>query len=263
MELFADKVGAGAGAEAGAETPDETEAMEWGNRLEPLIAEAYSDQTGHRVERCRYRIDRSARYPWMICSPDGFIPSLGALFEAKTAGGHNLSDWQDEPPLAYLVQAQHSLEVLGLDLCILAVLIGGQTFRHYEIRRERTFLDQLLPREEAFWRCVETRIPPAIDGSEATKRALQALYPREKPGTQAVLPVEAAEWDAKRLEAQAQVKHWQTELGYYDNLLRHAIGSAESAVLINGVTYTYRASERKGYVVEPMTVRTLRRREAK
>ena len=92
---------------------------------------------------------------------------------------------------------------------------------------------------------------------------LRALYPQETPGLVVNLPGEATEWDTQRLRALAELKTWEASKDEAENKIRAALGEAEVGVLPNGVQFTYKASERKGYVVQPTIVRTLRRKEAK
>ena len=67
----------------------------------------------------------------------------------------------------------------------------------------------------------------------------------------------------KRLAALEALKIAEAAKTAAENHLKAALGEAETGVLANGVAYTWKASERKGYVVEATSVRTLRRKEIK
>lgn len=261
MTLYAEKLGL--------VEPDamEAERLEWGLLLEPVIAARYEAVTGRRVRRPpAHTLYRSRVHPFMVFSPDGFVQDAHrgrGVLQIKTAGSHRAGDWDDEPPLAYQVQVQHELAVADVAWGALAVLIGGQRFRHYEIERNERFLATLIEREAEFFDRLQRHEPPAVDGSDATRELLRRLYPREMPGLVVNLPADVIEWDAALLEAKRARKAADDQITGYENQIKAALGDAEAGVCTNGVTYTWKASERKGYTVAPSVTRTLRRREEK
>src|SRR3989337_1994734 len=102
-----------------------------------------------------------------------------------------------------------------------------------------------------------------VDDSKASAEILKRLYPREATGLTVNLPTEAIGWDQDRLAAPEGLKIPEGAKKAAGNNMEAALGEAEMGVLANGVTYTWKASERKGYVVEATSVRTLRRKEIK
>ncbi len=260
MTLYCEKLGL---AEP---DPLEAEAVEWGLLLEPVLVQRYKQITGRDVVGSSGpSIVRSEQHPWMTFSPDGWIladPRGSAPLQIKTAGAFRAADWDDEPPLSYQVQVQHEIAVTGARWGALAVLLGGQRFRHYEIERNETFIATLIEREAEFWRRLQEQDPPPIDGSDAARELLRKLYPRETPGVVVNLPSEAIEWDAELQEIKAGKKKADARAQALENMLKAALGEAETGLLSNGVQFTWKAGERKGYVVEPTTTRTLRRKES-
>lgn len=261
MTLYAEKLG------LVEPDPHESEAMEWGLLLEPIIAKRYEEKSGRAVHRCApWTLIRSRAHPFMTFSPDGLIedPRRGrGVLQIKTAGVFRADAWEDEPPLAYQVQVQHELCVADVTWGSLAVLIGGQTFRYYDIERNDRFLATLIEREAEFFDRLTRQEPPAVDGSEATRELLRRLYPKDTAGLIVTLPGDATEWDAERLDALEQIKRAEARKTEAENRIKAAIGDGEAGVLPNGITYSWKASERKGYTVEPSVVRTLRRKESK
>jgi putative phage-type endonuclease len=262
MELFAEKLEV-------LDRDAETDAMRWGKILEGPLAEHYAAETGRRLhDPGRYTLRRSRAVPFMVATLDREIVLAGdqpvpAPLEIKTTAGYGSDEWNDEPPVHVLVQVQHQLAVTGWAWASVAVLLGGRTFRWYDVPRHDAFIAKLCEAELEFFAHLRTRTMPRVDGSAGTKAALRALYPKEISGLVVNLPGEAAEWDAQRLEAIAALKVAEAAKDEAENKLRAALGEAELGVLPNGVTYSYKASERKGYVVQPTVVRTLRRKEAK
>ena len=245
----------------------ESEAMEWGKALEPVIAQRYVKETGRFLQDPgRFTIQRSRRYPLMLATLDRFVAAgnhrgLGIL-EIKTTGSFKADQWEEEPPLPYQVQVQHQLAVMGFAWASIAVLIGGQKFRWLDVERNDRFIALLIEREAAFWERLQKHEPPPPDPSEATKEILAKLYPKDV-GTSVALPGEALEWDRLRVEAKDQIKHWEAKEREAENLLKAHIGDATFGVLPSGITYSWKAGIRRGYTVEETSVRTLRRQEPK
>jgi putative phage-type endonuclease len=277
MQLFAEKLEM-------VEPDASTDAMRWGQILEGPLAEHYAAKTGRRLhDPGRYTLRRSRAVPWMVATLDREIvsapyemldPATGTLtryerplpapLEIKTTAGYRFEDWNDEPPIHVLVQVQHQLAVTGWDWASVAVLLGGRTFRWYDVPRHEPFILKLIEAETVFYEQLRTKTMPTVDGSQATRDVLRALYPKEISGLVVNLPGEAAEWDTRRLEAIAEIRSWEGVKAEAENKLKAALGEAEIGVLPSGrTTYTYKASERAGYTVQPTVVRTLRRKEAK
>lgn len=171
----------------------------WGRLLEPLLIEEYCRRTGFEVEPLRGI--RSNKYPWMLGNLDGRIKGQPRLLEIKTAGiGAGWGDQgTDEIPTHYAAQIHHYLTLTEFDVADVAVLIGGSDFRLYRVARDNILSQELIEEEHAFWRLVETRIPPDVG---SVKDALARWGRAARPG--AVL-AEAAELAAvKELRAIAQ-----------------------------------------------------------
>jgi len=239
------------------------EAAEWGTLLEPLLATRYEKATGRELTYPGpYTLVRHREHPYLFASLDRLVldpeKGLGAL-ELKTAASYKVGEWLEEPPLAYQVQVQHQLAVTGLPWASIAVLIGGQRFTWLDVPRHEPFIAELIQRETAFWQRVLAFEPPAVDGSDETKALLSALYPKDEPGLTVALPPEALEWDRARLEACDQLTYWDSIKTEAENKLKAAIGPASVGLVDGAVSYTWKASTRKGYTVAPSTVRTLRR----
>jgi predicted phage-related endonuclease len=263
MQLFAEKLEM-------VEPDASSEAMRWGQILEGPLAEHYATETGRRLhDPGRYTLRRARAVPFMVATLDREIVLAGekpvpAPLEIKTTAGYGFDAWNDEPPIYVLIQVQHQLAVTGWAWASVAVLLGGRTFRWYDVPRHDAFIAKLIEAEAVFYDQLRTKTMPTVDGSQATRDVLRALYPKEISGLVVNLPGEAAEWDTRRLEAIAEIRSWEGVKAEAENKLKAALGEAEIGVLPNGMTtYTYKASERAGYTVQPTVVRTLRRKETK
>ncbi|KAB0670281.1 YqaJ viral recombinase family protein [Oryzomonas sagensis] len=188
--------------------PPESPAMFWGRALEPAIRQRYADATGRTV-RVPGRIVRHRERPYLLATLDG-VTDDGRVLEIKTA--RSAEGWgepgSDEIPEAYLCQVQHYLMVTGLELADVAVLIGGQDFRLYEVRADRELQELMAGREAEFWGRVERGEPP--DAASMADLALRfrhpvaATVPATPGAVAAVAGMKALKAEQKLLEAEEE-----------------------------------------------------------
>ncbi len=263
LELYALKLGLLAPADLSG-----NEAVEWGSRLEPLIAHKYEAVTGRDLSDLgRWTIARSKAHPHIYATLDRVIKSATGhegegVLEIKTARGSLYDAWDDGPPRPYHLQLQHQLAVTGYSWGSFGVLFGGQRFRWCDVERDQPCIEALIEAETAFWERVQAQLPPDADGSPATKRALAALYPRDM-GEVVTLDGTATAWDARLQELRPQIQELIDERTAIENRLKAAIGAATVAQLPNGVSYAYKTQSRPEYVCKAASYRVLRRMEPK
>ncbi len=142
-------------------------AMEWGNRLEPVVRNKYIELTGRRVE---YNIDPDKlgievihpEYPFITGSLDGIsIKHEGdnRVLEIKTARSRDA--WDAGVPEYYELQCQHYMGLTALERCDVAVLFGASDFDVYELYRNDDMVKTITRLLVAFWEHnVLTGIPP-------------------------------------------------------------------------------------------------------
>lgn len=211
----------------------ETEAMRWGKLLEPLIFEELREQ-GWRVDRVIGGLLLDVERLWLRGNPDGYeFADSGAqvaVVDAKTVGQWAKREWNREPPLAYVAQAQHYLHLTGLDRALLAVLVGGQRLETYEIRRNQSAIDKLLEREEEFYGFLVRDEPPPPDSSESAREAVAAMFPEHVPGR--VMRLDGTQMRRLR-ELRARREQRDTidaQVQGLENELKAAMGDAETAI---------------------------------
>ncbi|QCX49689.1 YqaJ viral recombinase family protein [Ralstonia pseudosolanacearum] len=182
-ELWLEKTGRD--AELPKPDPSDTkEPIYWGTLLEPIVAAAYTSQTGHRVRKINATL-RHPTIPFMLANLDREVVGVPdvQILECKTAGARGARHWQDGPPEYVVLQVQHQLAVTGKRAADVAVLLCGQQLAVYRIERDDELIARLIQLEAEFWRWVEIDEPPPGDGSESAERALRCLYPRDNGGT--------------------------------------------------------------------------------
>ena len=240
------------------ENLDDKEWIRWGTRLEPVICEAYSEETGREIV-VQDQVITHPDHPFMIGHIDRrtIDPVKGTgVLEVKNVGARMSKDWTDEPPLIYQIQLQHYLAITGDQWGSLAALVGGQSFRWADIERNDAFIEKLIAKEAEFWRMVEENEQPITTGKDNAFMA-QLYTPVE--GKAIELPVHASELDVLLKEAKEQIKKWDAEKDTIEAELKSMIGDAEIGALRDGGAYSWKKSERSGYTVKPTTIRTLRR----
>lgn len=161
--------------------PDPTDTSEpvyWGTLLEPIVAAAYTQQTGNRVRKVNAVLQHPT-VPFMLANLDREIVGVPGvqILECKTAGEFGARLWRNGVPEYVQLQVQHQLAVTGKRAADVAVLLCGQRLEVHRIERDDELIARLIQLEAAFWRYVETDTPPPADGSESADRALRCLYP--------------------------------------------------------------------------------------
>ena len=158
----------------------QSEPAYWGSQLEDIVAKEYSKRNGLKIQRinktlehpefswARANIDRAIVNPEIagnVRFKDGKL-TTDHILECKTANQYLAKLWGSEEseavPDYYLTQCQWYMGVTGAQLCDLAVLIGGQKFRSYQINFDRELFEMLLTECAQFWNDhVLADIPPA------------------------------------------------------------------------------------------------------
>lgn len=224
LAVYLDKIG---------ELPDEepSEVMEWGTRLEPLVADVWSERTGKRVRR-RNAILQHPQYPFMLADVDRFVVGENAVLEVKTTSAFGREAWVDGAvPDHYVIQVQHQMAVTGCEKAYLAVLIGGNHLECREVKRDDEVIQRLTDIEAEFWRRVEERRPPDPDGSPADVAAIRRLYPESIEGKTVILPMDARDLLDARRAAKADLDAAEARLRAIDSKLQALVGDAEAAYL--------------------------------
>lgn len=163
-----------------------SEPAEWGMRLEPAIVQAYGEKV-HPV-RVVQVTRRAADEPLALATPDAEHADEPVVVQAKCSSLRMRDEWGPTGTDAvldhYNCQLQWEMLCSGPEYreAALAVLIGGNEFRHYRVTRDDALIGELVLGVRAFWReYVEPRVPPPLEASTSTATVL-ALYPAHTPG---------------------------------------------------------------------------------
>jgi putative phage-type endonuclease len=253
LQLYAEKLGLMSISKA------ETDYLKWGLRMEPVMAEAYAEETGRATySDGPYNVFIHPTHDWMFCTLDRRVidreKGQGVL-EFKTAASFKHSEWKEGAPLMYQVQVQHQLAVTGLAWGAIAVLIGGNTFLHYDIQRDEQFIDKLIKAEQTFWERTCRGTAPDPDHSASAAAALGSLY-NSPVANRVALPASLLEFDAQRQRGIELIEEGELKQTEAENHIKSALGNNVEGILPSGVVYTWKTQERNG-----KKFRVLRRRD--
>ena len=224
LELWLDKTGQAEDLEA------DNEAMEWGRIMEPVIRSHFQMVTGKKVVEVK-AIMQHTEYPFMLADIDGLTEDdqgNPAVLEIKTASEFKRSEWEEDIPTYYQTQIQHYLCVTGLAKAYVAVLIGGNSFRLYEVDADLEVQNMLIAVEADFWNKVVTNTRPEMDGSDAAKELLDKAY---EGGIQdlIVLPEDARIYIEQYFEASVEEDNAKAKKQEASNRIKELMGDYNKA----------------------------------
>lgn len=206
----------------------------WGTKNEANIADWFQEETGKKVKRLGTL--RSKEYPFMLANVDRTVVGENAGLEIKTAGVRQYRKWKDdEIPDAYYCQCLHYMAVTGADYWYIAVLLGGNEAKWKRIERNEEDIQHLIMAETDFWKLVETRTPPPVDGSDSCAAALSAQYKGGDPNYSIILPPDIDGVIASLEDDKAIMDALKKQITEKENRLKALLGNAEE-----GTTDHYR-----------------------
>jgi putative phage-type endonuclease len=208
------------------------EAAYWGTQLESLVRNEFTKRTGIEVIKLDQLL-QSEDFPFMLANLDGICehPNFGkCVFEAKTSSAYRESEWREAIPDEYVLQVQHYLSVTGYKGCYVAVLIGGNSFRWKFVERDEELIEMLIQLEAEFWDCVQSDVPPPLDGSEASAKFLAQRFPDSIPESKIELPENAIELIHQYDDAREQLERIEEQKQEAENLLKQMLGDNEAGI---------------------------------
>lgn len=214
---------------------DMNEAMEWGVRLEPVIAKAFAERTGYRVRR-RNAALRHPEFPWALANLDRIVVDESrkpGVLEIKNMSEWTSDVWSGEGlPEMYAIQVHHQLLVTGYSYGYLTALVGGNRLVWRRIERDEEILQSLVEIERDFWEGhVLKGVPPAPDSSESTTEALKAIFGIRDPGKRMVLPYNALQVREEYRLARKEEAEAKERKALAGNRLRAMLEDAEEGVV--------------------------------
>lgn len=211
-----------------AEPPDLSgkESVEWGNRLEPLVAEKFKDMHPElKVLRKNCTMVSNER-PWAFANIDRELRGDGrGVLEIKTVGLRSASEWVFGVPDYYMTQVQHYLSITGWDFNWVAVLIGGQEYREYFVPRDEDDIAAIDKAVDTFWlEFVLKGIMPQVVGNDS--RALTEIYADPHEGYVPVMDADFPQLGERAL-VNEELKALEARKKQLDAEIKAAIGDSK------------------------------------
>lgn len=226
--------------------PVENEAMQWGIIMEPIIRNHFAEVTGKTVVEVKAMLQHP-EYQFMLADIDGVTEDdegNPAILEIKTASEYKRSEWENDIPAYYQTQVQHYLCVTGVQKAYVAVLIGGNSFKMYEVDADKEIQSMLVAVEKDFWSKVQNMIRPEMDGSDAAKNLLDSLY-HGGISEQIVMPDEAIEYVDAFVEACAEEDNAKAKKQDAANHIKEIMGDYDRATCLgHSISWKRVSSER-------------------
>lgn len=204
------------------------ESVEWGNRLEAVVAEKFADMHPEFKVRRKNRTMVSKSRPWAFANIDREILSKEGhgILEIKTAGLRSEGNWVFGPPDHYLCQVQHYLSVTGWDWAWVAVLIGGQEYREYFIPRDEDDIRAIDKAVDDFWGFVERGEIPELTGTGDEGAALASVFHEPSDEYERVLDIDFPELD-ERAHLNDEIKALEERKKKLDSEIKKRIGDSK------------------------------------
>lgn len=210
---------------------EETLPQKLGKKLEPIIGELFTENTGLKIRRVNdHQIHKE--HPFLAAQIDFRVVGDDSIVECKSASGWKAKEWKgEEIPQEYIIQAMHQLAVTGKDKCYVAVLIGGnQDFKVKIVERDEKMIQEMVKREVHFW---NTFVLPNVMPSTITKDdsdVLYSLFPLAEEGSEADLGDDATRIIESRNSMIVDLKNLEGQIDKAENEIRAMLKTSESAV---------------------------------
>jgi putative phage-type endonuclease len=237
----------------------QTKVMLRGNLLETPILDWFHLVTGLAITRNQKRSAKSRGIP-IASNCDAIVNASGDPVEAKSQGCYSNETWgaegTDEVPDRIILQAHAQMICTGAKMCHIPAYLAYREFALFIVNLNPELKDLLIQEAINFWeQHVEKDIPPQGNPSVGTvSRVIRTPNKTVTVDPDLILRYKACAstvTNAKKLQNEAKAE------------LLAALGDAECGDAGDGLTCTYFSSDRKGYTVEPKTMRVIRFPKAK
>lgn len=180
--------------QTGTRTFEGNNATKWGNLLEPLIFQAFLEESGFQGKQ-PHKMYCDINHEWATCSPDGFLFDVNGpagqqygLCEIKNVSAFKSEEWLVSPPTYYWMQVQWQLGIMGLSWAFLVAKIDNELVYHKIFFDEKWYAEALETAEDfltavktntTFSRKFEPRDMPKKGNVEIVLNADESQYVHE------------------------------------------------------------------------------------
>lgn len=240
IQVYMDKLGM-------SEEVQDNLAMKLGRKLEPVIGELFTEETGLRV--VSGDIAQHPTRPLIIGTPDFLVLDENSGMEAKSAGFLRPEEWgaqmTDQVPMHYLIQCLGYIAVTGRELWYLSLLVGGnRDFRIYKIPSDGDAINRMLDfAENWYYNHIEKQVAPELDATKSSEAYLKRMFPRHKFDDLLSATSEQCVRIGQLHEKRKALKSLTEEVDGLENKIRAEIGDAAGILdIANGVKVTWKSN---------------------
>lgn len=239
LDVYMDKLGL-------TDPSGDSEAAEWGHRLEEPIAKKYAAAFPGAILDTSDTVAHPD-YLWALATPDRIVHADDQrwLLEIKTREAHTAGEFgepgTDQVPYDVAVQCQWQMFVTGHSRCDVALLVNGRRFSVYHLTADTDIQRTLFERVQDFWvNHVQAQVPPDVVAQD--NPSIVRLFP-----THAGPMLDGTLDDLTSLKhiaaAKAQVKEIEKEIAEREAKLKLRIGTAEGLLFPDGSKVTWKSNK--------------------
>jgi putative phage-type endonuclease len=222
---------------------EENAAMEWGNRLEPVIIDKFADEHPELTLMRDVGMWAHSEREWQIANPDAlYFAENGDLGVLEIKTGSYKEDWLDpytgelKVPLSYMAQVQWYLQVFGAKEAWIAALIGGREYIEQRITADVFEQEANLARVELFRKHLLDDTQPDFDGASATLEVIRKMNPQIEDAE-----IELGDLGQDYLEALSNLGESQEQYNFVKSQVLNTMGNAKYGTLGGRVIVTRQA----------------------
>lgn len=239
----------------------QSESAYWGTILEDVVAKEYALRNDCKVQKVNYMI-RHPEFDFAVANIDRAVinPSISGnvrfkdgklttdrLLEVKTASEYMKSNWGDEEsdqvPDNYNLQCQWYMGITGVNECDLALLLGGNKYRQYNIKFDPELFVILIEEARNFW---VNHVLARVEPTPTTLANAKAKYGKSLPDSTLDLHFNDDENIAiidRYIELKDTEKQVKADIEQAQTDLINLIGFNEALAVDGELVMTYKAQK--------------------
>lgn len=229
-------------------TLEESEPMEWGKLLEPVIIEKFQRQ--HPELEVLYNPGTFTHFdrPFQIANPDALARNkeTGELYVVEIKTARYEDEWDEAEgtiPPSYRAQIFWYMQTLGIERAIVATLFSGSRYREFEQTFDDFEAASNLQQVERFLESWKLGTMPDFDGADATYETIRQIHPEIDPD----LPdVELGDLGKSYLAALADYDDAKRTVTEYKSRILDAMGRAKRGLIAGEWALTRQAKGAAG-----------------
>jgi putative phage-type endonuclease len=216
---------------------EDTDAMWWGRKIEPLILERWLEKREEKGNACFYQYPcpmyRRDGVPFQTATPDAILTS-GEGVEIKSTTWRRASELgaegTDEAPAEWVLQCQQAMAVCNLDAMYLVVLIDKDRIWEGRVERNEALIERITAAEAELWDRIQRRDPPEPNWQHDATPDLIRTLSKAVNDEVIELPPEVETLWGRQQELAQQIKSLETERELCRSKVAFALGNAGTGV---------------------------------